>query len=460
MNVELRSDNMENREWLIRDLKQSWLAERAKKVAQVGKIDKEYYHQYDIKQGLRNSDGTGVVVGFTKIGSVHGYTYCDGIKTPIEGKLFYRDIEIDTLVKNTGEFGFEKIVYLLLFGELPGDKELKQFNSILDGFRKLPTHFTENTILKSPSKDVMNKLQRAILVLYSYDEKPDCLEIDRILLQSLKLIARFPTIISYGYQAKAHYFDDQSLYLHNPKPGAGTAANILHMIRSNNEYTNLERDTLDLLLILHAEHGGGNNSAFTTHVVSSSGTDTYSAVGAAVGSLKGPKHGGANLRVKAMVDNIKENLADYSDQSELKLYLEKILDKKVFDQKGLIYGMGHAVYTISDPRAVILKSKSKELALAKGRLQEFELYNNIEKLTKEIFKERRGADVNICANVDLYSGFVYQLLNIPEELFTPLFATARVASWCAHRIEQLVSDTKIIRPAYKSIKNEEKCTIR
>lgn len=213
MNVELRSDNMENREWLIRDLKQSWLAERAKKVAQVGKIDKEYYHQYDIKQGLRNSDGTGVVVGFTKIGSVHGYTYCDGIKTPIEGKLFYRDIEIDTLVKNTGEFGFEKIVYLLLFGELPGDKELKQFNSILDGFRKLPTHFTENTILKSPSKDVMNKLQRAILVLYSYDEKPDCLEIDRILLQSLKLIARFPTIISYGYQAKAHYFDDQSLYL-------------------------------------------------------------------------------------------------------------------------------------------------------------------------------------------------------------------------------------------------------
>jgi citrate synthase len=451
---------VETKDWLIKDLKDNWLEDRAAKVERVNKIDKEYYRQYDIKQGLRNSDGTGVVVGFTKIGSVHGYTYCDGVKTPIEGKLFYRDIEIDELVKNTGEFGFESIVYLLLFGELPGEEELRKFNAILDGFRKLPTHFTENTILKSPSRDVMNKLQRAILVLYSYDEKPDSLAIDRILVQSLKLIARFPTIISYGFQAKAHYFDDQSLYLHNPKEGLGTAANILHMIRANNDYTQLEKDTLDLLLILHAEHGGGNNSAFTTHVVSSSGTDTYSAVGAAVGSLKGPKHGGANLRVKAMVDDIKENLADYSDRAELKKYLKQILKGEVFDQKGLIYGMGHAVYTKSDPRAVILKKKSKELAAAKDRLKEFELYDNIESLTKEIFKEERGEDVEICANVDLYSGFVYQLLNIPEELFTPLFATARVASWCAHRIEQLVSDHKIIRPAYKSLKNEEKCTIR
>lgn len=451
---------MDTKDWLIRDLKEDWLEERAVRVEKVNKIDKDYYRQYDIKQGLRNSDGTGVVVGFTKIGSVHGYTYCDGIKTSIEGKLFYRDIEIDELVKNTGEFGFESIVYLLLFGEMPNEEELDKFNAILDGFRKLPTHFTENTILKSPSRDVMNKLQRAILVLYSYDEKPDCLEIDRILIQSLKLIARFPTIISYGFQAKAHYFDDQSLYLHNPIKELGTAANILHMIRANNKYTQLEKDTLDLLLILHAEHGGGNNSAFTTHVVSSSGTDTYSAVGAAVGSLKGPKHGGANLRVKAMVDNIKDNLENYSDKAELKKYLKKILKGEAFDQEGLIYGMGHAVYTKSDPRAVILKSKSKELAAAKGRLEEYELYDNIESLTKEIFKEERGEDCEICANVDLYSGFVYQLLNIPEELFTPLFATARVASWCAHRIEQLVSDHKIIRPAYKSLKNEEKCTIR
>jgi len=451
---------VETKDWLIRDLKENWLEERAEKVEKVNKIDKEYYKQYDIKQGLRNLDGTGVVVGFTKIGSVHGYTYCDGVKTSIDGKLFYRDIAIEELVKKAGEFGFESIVYLLLFGEMPDEEELEKFNTILDGFRKLPPHFTENTILNSPSRDVMNKLQRAILVLYSYDEKPDCLEIDRILIQSLKLIARFPTIISYGFQAKAHYFDNKSLYLHNPTEGQGTAANILHMIRPNSDYTQLEKDTLDLLLILHAEHGGGNNSAFTTHVVSSSGTDTYSAVGAAVGSLKGPKHGGANLRVKAMIDNIKENLNNYSERSKLKQYLEKILKGEVFDQQGLIYGMGHAVYTKSDPRAVILKEKSKELAAAKGKLEEFKLYDNIEKLTKEIFKEQRGEDCEICANVDLYSGFVYQLLNIPEELFTPLFATARVASWCAHRIEQLVSDHKIIRPAYKSLKNEEKCTIR
>ena len=451
---------MKNKEWLFRDLKENWLQESAKKAKKINKIDKEFYKQYDIKQGLRNSDGTGVVVGFTKIGSVHGYTYCDGLKTPIEGKLFYRDFEIEELVKNTGEFGFESIVYLLLFGDLPNEEELRKFNTILDSFRKLPTHFTENTILKSPSRDVMNKLQRAILVLYSYDEKPDSLDIDRILNQSLKLIARFPTIISYGFQAKAHYFDDQSLYLHNPEDGLGTAANILHMIRADNGYTELEKNTLDLLLVLHAEHGGGNNSAFTTHVVSSSGTDTYSAVGAAVGSLKGPKHGGANLRVKAMIDDIKENLSDYSDKAELKEYLKKILKGEVFDKEGLIYGMGHAVYTKSDPRAVILKKKSRELAKAKDRLDEFRLYDNIEKLTKEIFKEERGEDLEICANVDLYSGFVYQLLNIPEELFTPLFATARVASWCAHRIEQLVSDHKIIRPAYKSLKNEEKCTIR
>jgi len=440
--------------------KDNWLKQVSKQVEEVNTISKDFYKKYDIKQGLRNSDGTGVVVGFTKIGSVYGYTYCDGEKIPTEGRLYYRDIEIGELIKKTGNFGYESIIYLLLFGELPSEEDLKNFNEVLDSFRKLPPHFTENTILKSPSVDVMNKLQRSILVLYSYDNYPDCLEVDRMLLQSLKLIARFPTIISYGYQAKAHYFDNKSLYLHNPKDNIGTAGNILHMIRSDNSYTKLELDTLDLLLILHAEHGGGNNSAFATHVVSSSGTDTYSAVGAAVGSLKGPKHGGANLRVRAMVDNIKENINDYTDEKEIREYLLKILRGEVFDKKGLIYGMGHAVYTKSDPRAVILKNKSKELAEAKGRLDEFKLYSNIEKLTKEIFKELRGEDVEICANVDLYSGFVYQLLNIPKELYTPLFATARVASWCAHRIEQVVSDDKIIRPAYKSLKNEEKCEVR
>ncbi|MFW6280701.1 MAG: citrate synthase [Halanaerobium sp.] len=439
--------------------KTNWLKNVSEQVKRVNKISEDYYKKYDIKQGLRNSDRTGVVVGFTKIGSVHGYTYCDGEKIPTEGRLYYRDIEIGELIKKTGNFGYESIIYLLLFGELPSEKDLNNFNKVLDGFRKLPPHFTENTILKSPSIDVMNKLQRSIIVLYSYDNKPDCLDIDKMLLQSLKLIARFPTIISYGYQAKAHYFDNKSLYLHNPKDNIGTAGNILHMIRPDNYYTKLELDTLDLLLILHAEHGGGNNSAFATHVVSSSGTDTYSAVGAAVGSLKGPKHGGANLRVRAMIDNIKENIDDYTDEAKIKDYLLKILNSEVFDKKGLIYGMGHAVYTKSDPRAVILKEKSKELAKAKGRMDEFKLYSSIEKLTKEIFKEKRGADVEICANVDLYSGFVYELLNIPKELYTPLFATARVASWCAHRIEQVVSDDKIIRPAYKSLKNEEKCSI-
>lgn len=310
-----------------------WLKEVSSTVEEVNKIDKRYYKKYDIKQGLRNADGTGVVVGFTKIGSVHGYTKCDGKKIPTEGRLFYRDIEIGELIEKTGKFGYESIIYLLLFGELPGKRNLRDFNAILDRFRKLPPHFTENTILKSPSNDIMNKLQRSILVLYSYDNNPDCLDIEKILLQSIKLIARFPTIISYGYQAKAHYFDNQSLYLHNPKKGIGTAANILHMIRADNKYSKLELDTLDLLLILHAEHGGGNNSAFATHVVSSSGTDTYSAVGAAVGSLKGPKHGGANLRVRAMIEDMKENIKDYGDEKEVKDYLIKILKGEVFDKK-------------------------------------------------------------------------------------------------------------------------------
>jgi len=435
---------------------EKWLHQVSEIVQNVNKISEDYYNKYDIKQGLRNSDGTGVVVGFTKVGSVHGHKSIDGKKIPMEGKLFYRDIEIENLVKDISECGFEDTIYLLLLGKLPSESEINNFNEILDSYRQLPRHFTEDMILKNPSNDIMNKLQRSILALYSHDNNPDTLQIDKILLQSIKLIARFPTIIAYGYQAKCHYFDNQSLYLHNPKDNIGTARNILHMVRTDNSYTKLEADTLDLSLVLHAEHGGGNNSAFTTHVVSSSGTDTYSAVGAAVGSLKGPKHGGANLRVRKMIDNIKGNVDNCSDQAQLKDYLIKILKKKVFDKKGLIYGMGHAVYTKSDPRAVILKAKAKELAAEKGKLGEFNLYSNIEKLTKEIFKEFRGEDVEICANVDLYSGFVYELLNIPSELYTPLFAAARLASWCTHRIEQLVSDEKIIRPAYMSLKNEEK----
>ncbi len=434
-----------------------WVEEISKETERVNTVDKELYNRYDVKQGLRNSDGTGVVVGFTKIGSVHGYKYVNAQKTPIEGRLFYRDVEIHKVAENHGNFGFERALYLLLFGKLPTEEELDQFNQVLDSYRDLPNNFTENMILKSPSNNIMNKLQRSTLALYSYDEDPDALEVDKLVLQSMKLIARYPTIISYGYQAKSHYYGDKSLFLHSPEEGLGTAKNILYLIRQDNQYTKLEADVLDLLLILHAEHGGGNNSAFATHVVSSSGTDTYSALAAAVGSLKGPKHGGANLRVRNMIDHIKENVNNYSNEAELKDYLIKMLKGEVFDKKGLIYGMGHAVYTKSDPRAVMLKDKAKKLAEAKGRMDGFYLYSNIEKLTKEIFKEYRGEDVEICANVDLYSGFVYELLNIPKELYTALFATARVGSWCAHRIEQLVSDKKIIRPAYKSIKNEKRC---
>jgi citrate synthase len=429
-----------------------WLNDIAVKTTMVNTIDPDYYKKYNVKQGLRNADGTGVAVGFTKVGSVHGYEFIEGVKTPMDGQLFYRDKEIHDVVNSYKGYGYETVAYLLLFGKLPTAEELDEFNEVLDRFRKLPPGFTENMILKIPSKNIMNKLQRSTLVLYSHDHDPDNTAVQNLLLQSLKLIARYPTIISYGYQAKAHYFDQESLFIHAPQEKIGTAKNILHMIRADNQYTQLEADTLDLLLVLHAEHGGGNNSAFTVHVVSSSGTDTYSAMAAAVGSLKGPKHGGANIKVRNMIDDIKINVKDLSDEKALKNYLLKILNKETFNQKGLIYGMGHAVYTMSDPRAEILKKKAKELAESKDRLEEYMLYSNIEKLTKEIFKEQR--DMEICANVDLYSGFVYELLNIPKDLYTPLFAVARIAGWCAHRIEQIVSDKRIIRPAYKSITND------
>lgn len=417
-------------------------------------IKPESYTRYNVKRGLRNSNGTGVLVGLTKIGSVTGYKLEENKKMPSEGQLFYRGIEIKELVsgfQREKRHGFEEIAYLLLFGTLPSKDELAHFNSLLDEFRQLPPGYTENMILKIPSKDIMNKLQRSILVLYSHDKKPDDISVKNILRQSIALIARFPTIISYGYQAKAHNFDNKSLFIHPPQNGIGTAENILYMTRADNKYTKTEAETLDLSLILHAEHGGGNNSAFATHVVSSSGTDTYSAISAAVGSLKGHKHGGANIKVRQMIKNIKENVSDYHNRGELKDYLLKILRKETFNKEGLIYGMGHAVYTKSDPRAVLLKEKAFELAIEKDNVSEFNLYKNIEELTIELFKEIKGEHVVISANVDLYAGFVYEMLNIPPELYTPLFATARIAGWCAHRIEQIVSDQKIIRPAYKSV---------
>lgn len=417
-------------------------------------IESSYYDKYNVKRGLRNENGTGVLVGLTRVGSVTGYQMKNDEKLPAEGELYFRGINIKDMVagfQQEQRRGFEESVYLLLFGELPTPQALQQFNELLDKYRDLPKGFTENMILKIPSKDIMNKLQRSILVLYSYDDDPDNISISNVLKQSIELIARFPAIISYGYQAKAHNFDGKSLYIHSPKRGIGTAENILHMIRPDNAYTKVEAETLDLCMAIHADHGGGDNSSFATHVVSSNGTDTYSAIAAAVGCLKGPRHGGANIMVRNMVSNIRENVAAWSDRGKLKDYLLKILSKEAYDKKGLIYGMGHAVYTLSDPRAILLKKKAYQLAVEKDAIQEFELYKNIEELTIELIKSLKGADAVISANVDLYSGFVFDKLGIPSDLYTPLFAASRVAGWCAHRLETIVSDNRIIRPAYKNV---------
>jgi citrate synthase len=417
-------------------------------------IEQEYYVKYDVKRGLRNNNGTGVLVGLTKIGDVHGYILDEGEKVPREGRLTYRGIDVKDIVEGFQKekrFGFEEVCYLLLFGRLPSQKEMTDFNGLLGSSRILPYGFTEDMILKAPSKDIMNKLQRSILVSYSYDPNPDDISIKNVLRQSIELISRFPSMIAYGYQAKTHYYDDKSLYLHAPQPKLGTAENILHMIRSDNKYTSTEAELLDLALVLHAEHGGGNNSTFATNVVTSTGTDTYSAIASAVGSLKGPKHGGANIRVMEMMDYIKSVVHNWEDEDEIEIYLKKILNREGYDKSGLIYGMGHAIYTISDPRATLLREKALELAKEKNRVDEFELYKNIENTSIKIFANLERNKRAIAANVDFYSGFVYDMLNIPRELYTPIFAAARVSGWCAHRIEQLVSEQKIIRPAYKSV---------
>ena len=420
-------------------------------------IDPELYAKYNVKRGLRNNDGTGVLVGLTEVGDVHSYEIQDGVKKPVEGQLRYRGYGVNDLVNNIeqeGRYGFEETCYLLLFGELPTREMLGDFQYLLGEFRALPYGFTEDMILKAPSTDIMNKLTRAVLASYSYDKNPESTDINNVLRQCIELMARFPTMVAYGYQAKIHYHDNQSLYIHNPQPELSTAENILHMIRPDSQYTKAEAELLDLALILHAEHGGGNNSTFVVNVVSSTGTDTYSAIAAAIGSLKGPLHGGANAMVLEMMDNIKENVKDWEDEKEVAIYIEKILKKEAFDGSGLIYGMGHAVYTLSDPRAVLLKEKAIELAKEKGMDKEFNLYALIERLAPGIFYSIKGTDKEICANVDFYSGFVYNMLNIPEELHTPIFAIARIAGWCAHRVEELISGGRIIRPAYKSVADE------
>ncbi|MFP4012768.1 MAG: citrate/2-methylcitrate synthase [Chitinispirillaceae bacterium] len=417
-------------------------------------INSELFQKYNVKRGLRNADGTGVLVGLTNIGDVHGYILDENEKVPVEGRLRYRGIDVEDIVEGFQKekrFGFSEVVYLLLFGNLPDQQLLTHFNEMLGMCRELPAGFTENMILKAPSSNIMNKLARSVLACYSYDSNPEDLDIHNVVRQCIELIARFPTMVAYAYQAKCHYFDQKSLVIHKPQPELSTAQNLLHMIRPDSSYTELEAETLDLALVLHAEHGGGNNSAFALHVVSSSHTDTYSAISAAVGSLKGPKHGGANIKVAAMLEEIKESVKDWADEDEIAAYLTKILCKEAFDRSGLIYGMGHAVYTLSDPRTSILREKSGELAQSKSRADEYQLIRTVERLSPQVFAKIKKNSKPMAANVDLYSGFVYSMLNIPQELYTPIFAISRIAGWSAHRIEELVSGGRIIRPAYKSV---------
>lgn len=426
-----------------------------------GVIDPTLFEKYNVKRGLRNADGTGVLVGLTCIGNVHGYIISESEKVAVPGQLFYRGINVNTLVKgfqDEGRFGFEECAYLLLFGELPVHAELAQWRSLLDAHRRLPDGFKENAIIRAPGKDVMNGIARAVLTAYLYDPQPDSLALSNQLRQCIELIARFPTIAAYTYQAKAHYHLGQSLMLRHPDGEKSTAENFLLMMRENGQYTRLEAELLDLCLVLHAEHGGGNNSAFTTHVVTSAFTDTYSAIAAATLSLKGPRHGGANLRVMQQMEEIKRAVKNWDSEGEVGEYLQRVLQKKAGDGTGLIYGLGHAVYTLSDPRTDTLRAKARDLAKAKGREDELHLYEMVERIGPGIFNKGRAKPRDLCANVDFYSGFVYDMLGIPIDLFTPLFAMARVVGWCAHRIEEVVNGGPIIRPAYKAVGQERPYT--
>lgn len=417
-------------------------------------INPNLYQEYDVKRGLRYSDGRGVLVGLTQVGDVVGYEVRDGKKIAVPGKLIYRGYDIEDLIRDTvshDEFGFEQTAYLLLFGELPTVQQLQEFKTLLGSRRTLPDNFTEDMIMKAPSPDIMNKLARSVLASYSYDSHAEDFSVSNILRQCIELIARFSTFSAYAYQAKRRYYDGRSMYIHNPVPELSTAENFLRLIRSDKHYTKLEAETLDLALILHAEHGGGNNSTFSIHVVSSTDTDTYSAIASAVGSLKGRRHGGANIKVMEMMDNIKENVKDWGNEEEIKAYLRKIVRKEANDRSGLIYGQGHAVYTISDPRAILLREKAGELAKEKGFMDEYNFYKTIDRLAPLVIQEEKNSDKKICTNVDFYSGFVYSMLNIPRELYTPIFAISRIAGWAAHRMEEVIAGGRIYRPAYKSV---------
>ena len=423
-------------------------------------IDKSVYDKYHVRRGLRYSDGTGVMAGLTSIGEVAGYYIEDGEKCPMGGHLRYRGYDVTDIVKSCEKdkrFGFEEVVFLLLFGELPNHQELEIFQRYMGYKRKLPDGFTEDMILKAPSSNIMNKLGRSVLAAYSYDPHPDDISAKNVLRQSMLLIAQLPVMAAYAYQAKRHYHDGESLYLHTPQVDLSTAENFLYMLRPDNKFEREEAELLDSMLMVHAEHGGGNNSAFTLRVVSSSDTDTYSAISAAIGSLKGPKHGGANAKVMGMMEDIKAHVQDWENRDEVASYIEKIIRKQAFDGAGLIYGMGHAVYTYSDPRAVLIREKAERLA-RKNEMhnKEFNLYKSIEELTPKVFAAVKNNAKVMCANVDLYSGFVYKMLNIPPEMYTPLFAISRIAGWSAHRMEEVLANNRIIRPAYKSISKGRK----
>ena len=424
----------------------------AQKCDNNGHIDPELYDRYEVKRGLRYKSGRGVLTGLTEIGEVKSYTIDDGEMIPCEGKLYYHGVDIEQIVEgftSEGRFGFEEVTYLLMFGEQPTEEQLSDFRKLLAEYRMLPTSFVRDIIMKAPSKDMMNTLARSVLTMYSYDELADDTSVSNVLRQSLQLIAVFPLLSVYGYQAYNHYQKGHSLFIHTPPAELSTAETILYVLRPDSQYTQLEAKLLDICLVAQAEHGGGNNSTFTTHVVSSSGTDTYSSVAASLGSLKGPKHGGANKKVVEMFEDIKANVKNHEDEEEVRSYLQKILNKEAFDKSGLIYGIGHAVYSLSDPRTRILKKYVGQLAKEKGTEKELALYEMVERIAPELLSKKRNRPVS--ANVDFYSGFVYRMLGLPLELYTPIFAIARIAGWSAHRIEELMNSGKIVRPAYKNV---------
>lgn len=426
----------------------------AKLTEEAGIIDSELFTKYDVKRGLRDLNGKGVLAGLTHISDVRAKEMVNGEEVPAHGKLFYRGYDVQDLVSGftaDNRFGFEECTYLLLFGKLPNEKELADFQKLLGGYRTLPTSFVRDIIMKAPSKDMMNTLARSVLTLYSYDDRADDTSLPNVLRQCLQLISLFPMLTIYGYQAYSHYHDGNSLFIHQPLPELSTAENILHILRPDSSYTPLEAKILDIALVLHMEHGGGNNSSFTTHVVTSSLTDTYSTIAAAIGSLKGPRHGGANIKVVKMFEDMKQEVHDWEDEDQVAEYLKKLLHKEAFDHAGLIYGVGHAIYSKSDPRAVVFKSFVEKLSVEKGLQKEFNLYNMVERLAPKVIAEERQMYKGVSINVDFYSGFVYHMLGLPMELYTPIFAIARIAGWSAHRLEELANNGKIIRPAYKPI---------